>query len=110
MINTNQNSACTLAKNTHTKCTFCCTIAHTKKHCIDTQAWALLISLETSNCLGLCDVLLGQLALLGFILLLEVYSVDLCFLSLLTLENKEMFPPPTKTSDTTPHYLSLIHI
>ena len=35
---------------------------------------------------------IGEVALLGFILLLEVYSVDLCFLSLLTSENKEMFP------------------
>ena len=50
-------------------------------HCIvtDTEAWAPKISLERSNCLGLGDVLLGRLALLGFILLLEVYSVDLCF-------------------------------
>ena len=33
--------------------------------------------METSNCLGLCDVHLEQLALLGLITLMEVYPVVL---------------------------------
>ena len=56
-----------------------------------TEAWAHKISLETSNCLGLCDVYQEQLALLGFITLLEVYSAVLWFF-FITFENKEMIP------------------
>ena len=47
--------------------------------------------METSNCLGLCDVYLEQLALLGFITLSEVYSV-VVWLFFITFENKEMIP------------------
>ena len=56
-----------------------------------TEAWAHKISLETSKCLGLCDVYLEQLALLGFITLSEVYSV-VVWLFFITFENKEMIP------------------
>ena len=65
-----------------------------------TEAWALEIPLETSNCLGLCDVRLEQLTLLGVITLLEVYSAVLC-LFFITFENKEMIPLAlTKLSST----------
>ena len=59
--------------------------------CSWTEAWAHKISLETSNCLGLCDVYQEQLALLGFITLLEVCSAVLWFF-FITFENKEMIP------------------
>ena len=56
-----------------------------------TEAWAQEIPMETSNCLGLCDVHLEQLALLGLITLMEVYPVVL-WLFFITFKIKKWFP------------------